>query len=112
MKCPLCIPTVGLVVILIGSVCWGRGMGSTLTVVSTPSTVQQAKEQTVSGRVTSVGDDSFTVEVGTGGEPNRMEFVTDKDTEIDGRLEVGAKVHVTYRTKNGKNVAIRITALD
>lgn len=98
---------------LTGNIGWGKATDSALTPASRHLVMQQpAKEQTVSGRVTAVRDESFTVRVNLGEDTKTMEFATDGDTRIQGKLEVGAKARVTYRTENGKNMATQVIVLD
>jgi hypothetical protein len=37
-----------------------------------------------------------------------MTFAIDKNTTVDGKLQVGSTADVTYRQNNGSNVAISI----
>jgi len=37
-----------------------------------------------------------------------MTFQIDKNTTVDGKLQVGAKAYVTYREESGKWVAISV----
>jgi len=37
-----------------------------------------------------------------------MKFVMDKNTTVDGKLQVGANADVTYREDSGKNLAISV----
>lgn len=78
-----------------------------------------SKTQSVSGKIAAVQTDSFTLTVAagiSGGEhllqqkaaPKTMMFMIDKNTTIDGTLQVGANADVTYREDNGKNLAISV----
>lgn len=78
---------------------------------------QTASPLSVSGKITSVKKDSFTLAVGgsqTGHqlaqttETKSMTFVIDKNTTIEGKLKVDANAEVTYREDNGKNIAISV----
>jgi hypothetical protein len=37
-----------------------------------------------------------------------MSFQIDKNTTVDGQLQVGANADVTYRQDNGSNIAISV----
>ena len=37
-----------------------------------------------------------------------MNFLIDKNTTIEGKLQVGATADVTYREDNGSNIAISV----
>jgi hypothetical protein len=69
---------------------------------------QQADTQSVSGKVLTVGDGTFSIEVQKGTDPEKVEFVTDKNTKIEGKLQVGSTASVDYRTENKRNVAVRV----
>ena len=78
-----------------------------------------AATQTVSGKVASVDTGSFTITVpasanqskqvgNEASSPKSMTFQIDKNTTVDGKLQVGANADVTYRQDNGSNVAISV----
>ena len=80
---------------------------------------QTASPLSVSGKVTSVTKDSFTLAVGGNqtssgqqlaqtSEAKSMTFVIDKNTTIEGKLKVNANAEVTYREDSGKNIAISV----
>jgi hypothetical protein len=87
-----------------------------------PSAIHEqaaAPAQSVSGKIASVGKSSFTLTVASDGmakleqnaqdaRPKTMTFGIDKNTTIDGNLQVGANADVTYREDNGKNIAISV----
>ena len=75
------------------------------TFAPTATSAAPAQEQTVSGKITAVGDNSFTLEVKAGETKN---FVTNADTQVEGELKVGANAAVTYRAEGGKNIALRV----
>src|SRR5215813_6725044 len=79
-----------------------------------------AQTQTVSGKIASVDKSSFslTVASGTASQGQKlmnenagqksMTFLIDKNTTVDGKLQVGANADVTYRQDGGNNVAISV----
>jgi len=80
---------------------------------------QTAAPLSVSGKVTAVAKNSFTLAVGgsqtSAGqqiaqtpEAKSMTFMLDKNTTIEGKLKVNANAEVTYREDNGKNIAISV----
>jgi len=79
---------------------------------------QAPQTQTVSGKIASVDKSSFTLTVSTStsshqlttaaGAPKTMQFQVDKNTTIDGKLQVGANADVTYRQDGGNNIAISV----
>jgi len=86
---------------------------STATAQQTPG-----PSLSVSGKITAVGNDSFTLAVGSAStsgshqfsasEAKSMTFILDKNTAIEGKLRVNANADVTYREENGKNIAISV----
>lgn len=85
----------------------------------TTATAQQtpAAQLSVSGKITAVAKNSFTLAVaGQTGQhfaqeaprPKSMTFVIDKNTTIEGKLQVNANADVTYREDNGRNIAISV----
>ena len=76
-----------------------------------------AQTQTVSGKISSFDKTSLTISIATAGTsnvstqgaaPSSMTFAIDKNTTVDGKLQVGSTADVTYRQLNGSNVAISI----
>jgi hypothetical protein len=81
----------------------------------------QATAQTLSasGMISAVDKESFTItvppiqkvgatSVSQQDTPKSMTFVVDKNTTIEGKLQVGANADVTYRDDNGNHVAIGV----
>jgi Cu/Ag efflux protein CusF len=78
---------------------------------------QQAQTQSVSGKIASVDKSSFTLTVGSAVNPGQqmsqtapktMTFLIDKNTTVDGKLQVGANADVTYRQDGGNNIAVSV----
>jgi hypothetical protein len=87
----------------------------TVAVWSTPlnaevslKTNAAAETQTVSGKIASVGDAEFTLEVKQSQNPNMMKFLVDGNTKTNGKLVVGAQATVHYRSEDGRYIAINI----
>lgn len=73
----------------------------------------QAAPLSVSGKITAVAKDSFTLSVAQqlaqqDPKPKTMTFVIDKNTTIEGKLQVNANAEVTYREESGRNIAISV----
>lgn len=62
----------------------------------------------VSGKISSIGDASFYVDVRKSQDLVSLQFLIDDSTRISGRLEVGATATVDYRTDGKNNVALNI----
>jgi len=90
-----------------------------------PANPQQTQEgqqtapqtQSVSGKIASVDQNSFTLTVATRSSVSQdqqpsasstMSFTIDKNTTVDGKLKVGSSADVTYRQDNGANIAISV----
>ncbi len=69
---------------------------------------QQPETQSASGKVKSVSGSSFSLEVTKGQDPETISFVTNANTKIEGKLQVGSNATVEYRSENGKNVALHV----
>jgi hypothetical protein len=76
-----------------------------------------AQTQSVSGKIASVEQNTFTLTVASGSSVSEaqqptsattMSFVIDKNTTVEGKLKVGSAADVTYRQDNGANVAISV----
>jgi len=119
--CRVFLPTLACLTLI--APVWGlppvATQGAVLADFSNNQTASQ--EQSVSGKITSVEKNSFTLTVGqskTSSEihnlqqdpagPKTMTFLIDKNTAIEGSLKVDANADVTYRQEKGANVAISV----
>jgi hypothetical protein len=69
------------------------------------------ENQSVSGKIASVGDAEFTVAVANDKDkrgPQTVEFFVDDKTRVEGKLNVGAEALVEYRSDGGKNIAVHV----
>ncbi len=64
--------------------------------------------QSLTGKISSVGDAAFTLEVKKNQEVSNVQFSVDENTKVEGQLAVGAHATVEYRSNDGKNVAVHI----
>jgi hypothetical protein len=62
----------------------------------------------VSGKISSIGDASFSVDVKKSQDLVTLRFLIDDTTRIDGKLEVGSTATVDYRTDDGNNIALHV----
>lgn len=70
---------------------------------------QEATERgSVSGKISAIGDVSFSVETKKNQDLVTLQFLTDDATAVDARLEVGAQATVDYRTDDDGNVATHV----
>jgi len=84
---------------------------------SEPGQQAAPQTQTVSGKIASVDQGSFTLTVASKSSVSEqqqpsasstMSFTVDKNTTVDGKLKVGSSADVTYRQDGGANVAISV----
>lgn len=61
-----------------------------------------------SGKIASIGDAAFSLEVTNGQERKTMEFLVDDDTKVEGKLQVGSQATVEYRSADGRNIAVHV----
>jgi hypothetical protein len=73
---------------------------------------EQPGTKSISGRVTAIGDQgkSFAVEVDNGGSKSTMQFVVDKNTQVQGVVKTGTVVTVQYQPNGGQNVCVSVAA--
>lgn len=62
----------------------------------------------VSGKISAIGDASFSVEVKKSQDLVTLQFLIDDTTKVEGRLEVGSQATVDYRTDSGNNIATHV----
>jgi hypothetical protein len=64
--------------------------------------------QSQSGKIASIGDAAFSLEVTKGQERKTIEFLIDGDTKVEGKLKVGSLATVEYRSADGSNIAVHV----
>ena len=64
--------------------------------------------QSLSGTIASVGDAEFSVQAAKNKDGSAVQFVVDDKTKVEGKLEVGARATVEYRTDAGTNIAVHV----
>jgi hypothetical protein len=62
----------------------------------------------VSGRISSIGDASFAVDVRKSQDFVTLQFLVDDTTKVEGKLEIGSVATVDYRTDGGNNIALHV----
>lgn len=68
-----------------------------------------AENQSVSGKISAIGDAAFTVAVAKDNQPaQNLKFLVDDQTRMEGRLKVGAQATVEYRSDGGMNIAVHV----
>jgi hypothetical protein len=67
-----------------------------------------AEHGSVSGKISAIGDASFSVDVKKSQDLVTLQFLIDDTTKVEGRLEVGSMATVDYRTDEGNNIAMHV----
>ncbi|MFI5096701.1 MAG: hypothetical protein ACHQT6_01890 [Candidatus Acidiferrales bacterium] len=67
-----------------------------------------AETKFVSGKIASVADAEFSLEVSTQEKPSTLQFQLDGNTQLEGTLAVGSQASVDYRTASGKMIATHV----
>jgi hypothetical protein len=88
----------------------------TIVAWSTPLTARPAAgplqptpgNQSLSGKIASVGDAEFSVQVTKDQDVNTVQFLVDDKTKVEGKLAVGAQATVEYRSNADKNIAVHV----
>jgi hypothetical protein len=69
---------------------------------------EATERSSVSGKISAIGDASFSVDVKKGRDSATFQFLIDDTTTVEGRLKVGAHAAVDYRTNDGTNIASHV----
>jgi hypothetical protein len=64
--------------------------------------------QSLSGKIASIGDATFSLEIAQNQDKKTVKFAVDEETKVEGKLAVGSQATVEYRSDNGVNLAIRV----
>jgi hypothetical protein len=64
--------------------------------------------QSVSGKIVAVGDAEFTLDLGKDRDADKLKFLIDSETRMEGKLAIGANAIVDYRSAGGNNIATRV----
>ena len=67
-----------------------------------------AENKSVSGKIASVGDSEFSLEVPKDQTSSTLQFQIDGNTQLEGNLAVGSQATVDYRTASGKMIATHV----
>jgi hypothetical protein len=67
------------------------------------------ENQSLSGKISSVGDASFALDVVKEKRPQQtVQFLVDDKTRVEGKLAIGAHATVEYRSDSGNNIAVHV----
>lgn len=65
----------------------------------------------ISGTIANVNTSQFTLSLNRNQNPNKLEFVIDSNTKIEGKLTIGAHASVDYRAEGQQLIATHIVVL-
>ncbi|HKW56747.1 MAG TPA: hypothetical protein VJN42_05255 [Candidatus Acidoferrum sp.] len=85
---------------------WSRPLPAAASGSHASGTVEN---RSISGKISSVGDASFAIDVvKQNQEQQTMQFLVDDNTKVEGKLTIGAQAMVEYRADGEKNVAVHV----
>ena len=67
-----------------------------------------AETKSVSGKIASVGDSEFSLEIPNNQTPSTLQFQIDGNTQLEGTLTIGSQATVDYHTAGGKMIATHV----
>jgi len=82
---------------------WSSPMASNFAALPTG-----AENQSISGKISSIGDASFAIDVMKNQDISTIQFLVDGSTKVEGKLSVGAHATVEFRSEGGKNLAVHV----
>lgn len=111
MRFQIILTLVSLFMLTVFMACLGMAASSRVLTVEPLGSFSQpyaTEHGSVSGKISSIGDASFAVEVRKGQDLVTFQFLIDDTTKVDGRLEVGSMATVDYRIDGGNNIALHV----
>jgi hypothetical protein len=102
MKFRTILSLASLFMFLFTAAVWSQPLPADSTANHTPDS------QSIAGKISSVGDASFSVEIQKGQTMSTVQFQIDGNTKVEGKLAVGAQAAVEYKSDNGSNVATHV----
>ena len=78
-----------------------------------PTFANPGDTQSVTGKISSIGDAAFTLEVAKdrSSDPSTVQFLVDGTTKVEGKLTVGSQATVEYRSDSGKYIATHVVVV-
>lgn len=64
--------------------------------------------RSLSGKITTIGDAEFCVQVTKDQHVKTVQFLVDDETKVEGKLAVGAQATVEYRSNEDRNIAVHV----
>lgn len=100
---------VALFILTVFVACLSVAISSDALASQPHSLSKEASERgSVSGKISGIGDASFSVDVRKSQDVVTLQFMIDDTTKVEGRLEVGSQAVVDYRTDEGNNIATHV----
>lgn len=84
-----------------------------------PTYRQTANVESASGEITAVQGNTFTLQTASTknnstrsqsaqSDQKALTFTIDQDTDVNGKIAIGAEANVTYREQDGNNIAVSV----
>jgi hypothetical protein len=70
-----------------------------------PGKTEPPEIENVSGKIISVGDVEFTLEVRQNQQQTKVRYFIDARTKLEGKLSIGSQATVEYRSEAGNHIA-------
>jgi Domain of unknown function (DUF5666) len=99
---------VTLFILTVFVACLGVAISSDALASQPHSSREVSEHSSVSGKISAIGDASFSVDVKKSQDLVTIQFLIDDTTRVEGRLEIGAQVTVDYRTDDGNHIATHV----
>lgn len=71
----------------------------------------EPETQTISGKIASVGDAEFTMEIKQNQQTLHVKFLVDGNTKVEGKLTIGSQATVEYRADGRNNIAAHVAVI-
>ena len=109
MRFRMIVTLVALFTVTVFVACLGVAVSSNALASQPKSLFKSATQRgSVTGKISAIGDASFSVDVKKSQDLVTLQFLIDDTTKVEGRLEVGSLATVDYRTDAGNNIAMHV----
>jgi hypothetical protein len=75
------------------------------------NSVPEPETQSVSGKIASVSDAEFTMEIRQNQQTLKVRFLVDSNTKVEGKLAIGSQATVDYRAEGSNNIAAHVSII-
>jgi hypothetical protein len=75
------------------------------------NSLPEPETQTISGKIASVGDAEFIMDVRQNQQTLKVKFLVDGNTKVEGKLTIGSQATVEYRAEGADNIAAHVSVI-